>query len=80
MAEADALLVYHFVKVDQRAINELKRCKLIVRCGAGIDNVDHAHAATLGIPVANVPDYGSEEVADSALGSLLTTLRVALIG
>lgn len=75
LAEADALLVYHFVQVDRAALDELKRCRLIVRCGAGVDNVDCAYAAELGIPVANVPDYGSEEVADTAIGSLLTLAR-----
>lgn len=75
LAEADALLVYHFIQIDRTALDELKRCRLIVRCGAGVDNVDCAYAAQLGIPVANVPDYGSEEVADSAIGSLLTLAR-----
>ena len=75
LSEADALLVYHFVQVDRRALDELKHCRLIVRCGAGFDNVDGAHARSLGIPLANVPDYGSEEVADTAIGALLTLAR-----
>ncbi|HWL10292.1 MAG TPA: C-terminal binding protein, partial [Planctomicrobium sp.] len=49
--------------------------KLIVRCGVGYDNVDIHTARELGIPVANVPDYGSEEVADSAIGMMLTMTR-----
>ncbi len=73
--EADALLVYHFLQVDRQALSELKHCRLIVRCGAGFDNVDCAFARSLGIPVANVPDYGSEEVADTAIGALLTLAR-----
>jgi D-3-phosphoglycerate dehydrogenase/C-terminal binding protein len=48
---------------------------LIVRCGVGFDNVDHAYARTRGIAVANVPDYGTEEVADSAIGMLLSLTR-----
>lgn len=72
---ADALLVYHFVQVDRRALDELQHCRLIVRCGAGFDNVDGPHARQLGIPLANVPDYGSEEVADTAIGALLTLAR-----
>lgn len=75
LSEADALLVYHYLQVDRRALDELKHCRLIVRCGAGFDNVDCAHARSLGIPVANVPDYGSEEVADTAIGALLTLAR-----
>ena len=75
LSSADALLVYHFVQVDRRALDELQHCRLIVRCGAGFDNVDGPHARSLGIPLANVPDYGSEEVADTAIGALLTLAR-----
>ncbi len=69
------MLVYHYLQVDRRALDEMQHCRLIVRCGAGFDNVDCAHARALGIAVANVPDYGSEEVADTALGGLLTLAR-----
>lgn len=75
LADADALLVYHFVHLDRAVLDELTRCRLIVRCGAGVDNIDLPYAGELGIPVANVPDYGSEEVADSAIGSLLVLAR-----
>ena len=37
----------------------------------GYDNIDSATAREHGIPVCNVPDYGTEEVADSALGMML---------
>jgi D-3-phosphoglycerate dehydrogenase/C-terminal binding protein len=73
--EADAIMMYHSLKVTRRTIERLKRCKLIVRCGVGIDNVDHAFAATRGIAVANVPDYGTEDVADSAIGMMLSLTR-----
>jgi D-3-phosphoglycerate dehydrogenase/C-terminal binding protein len=73
--EADALMVYHTLKVTRATIERLARCRLIVRCGVGYDNVDHAFARSRGIPVANVPDYGTEEVADSAIGMLLAMTR-----
>jgi D-3-phosphoglycerate dehydrogenase/C-terminal binding protein len=41
----------------------------------GFDNVDHAFARERGIAVANVPDYGTEEVADSAIGMMLALTR-----
>jgi D-3-phosphoglycerate dehydrogenase/C-terminal binding protein len=46
-----------------------------VRAGVGIDNVDHAFARTRGIPVVNIPDYGSEDVADTAIGMMLSLTR-----
>jgi C-terminal binding protein len=73
--EADALMVYHTLKLTRATIERLTRCKLIVRCGVGYDNVDYAFARTRGIPVANVPDYGNEEVADSAIGLMLALTR-----
>jgi D-3-phosphoglycerate dehydrogenase/C-terminal binding protein len=73
--DADALMVYHFISLTARTIRRLERCKLIVRCGVGIDNVDVRAARERGITVANVPDYGTEDVADSAIGMMLTMTR-----
>lgn len=73
--DADAIMVYHTLKVTKETISRLTRCKLIVRCGVGYDNVDFEFARTRGIPVANVPDYGTEEVADSAIGMTLALTR-----
>ena len=73
--DADAVMLYHCIQFGERTINRLKNCKLIVRCGVGVDNVDRVAARAKGIPVANVPDYGTEEVADSAIGMALTLSR-----
>lgn len=73
--DADALLVYHFVSLSGSLINRLRRCKIIVRCGAGFDNVDCQTARLQGIDVANVPDYGTEDVADTALAMALSLER-----
>src|SRR4051812_6680922 len=72
---ADALMMYHNVIISPETIKRLTNCKLIVRCGVGYDNVDYKFARTRGIPVANVPDYGTEEVADSAIGLMLALTR-----
>ena len=73
--DAAALMVNHHVVVSAKTIDRLERCKVIVRCGVGFENIDHQHAATRGIPVAHVPDYGTEEVADTAMGMVLTLTR-----
>jgi D-3-phosphoglycerate dehydrogenase/C-terminal binding protein len=73
--DADALMIYHCITISREIIARLKHCKLIVRCGVGYDNVDFAFARSRGIPVANVPDYGTEEVADSAIGLTLALTR-----
>src|SRR5687768_8512665 len=63
------------MSIGRATLDRLQRCRLIVRGGVGVDNVDHAYARLRGIPVANVPDYGSEEVADSAIGMMLSLTR-----
>ncbi|MGK4678338.1 C-terminal binding protein, partial [Salmonella enterica] len=73
--DANAVMMYHTFAVTRRTIERLRHCKLIVRCGVGIDNVDHAYAAARGIAVANVPDYGTEDVADTAIGMMLALTR-----
>ncbi|QMU29070.1 C-terminal binding protein [Adhaeribacter radiodurans] len=73
--EADALILYHLLTLSRSTLNRLKNCKLIVRAGVGIDNVDYTLARSIGIPVVNIPDYGSEDVADTALGMLLSLTR-----
>src|SRR5207249_8168301 len=72
---AHALMLYHNITISRATIERLTNCQLIVRCGVGYDNVDREFARSRGIPVANVPDYGTEEVADSAIGLTLALTR-----
>ena len=73
--DASAIMMYHTVSITAKTIDRLKDCKIIVRCGVGYDNVDWRLARQRGIAVANVPDYGTEEVADSAIGLTLALTR-----
>jgi D-3-phosphoglycerate dehydrogenase/C-terminal binding protein len=73
--DVDAIILFHELLLTRRTLERLRRCKLIVRGGVGVDNVDHAFARTVGVPVGNVPDYGSEEVADTALAMALSLTR-----
>ncbi len=71
----DAIVVYHAISLTRKTIERLTRCKVIVRGGVGYDNVDWRAARERGIPVSIVPDYGSEEVADTAIGMMLALTR-----
>ncbi len=73
--DADALMVYHFLTLGRETIEGLKKCQVIVRPGVGYDMVDIQAARDAGIPVCNVPDYGTEEVADSALAMAMSLMR-----
>ncbi len=73
--DADAILVYHYFRFTRASIERLRNCKVIVRPGVGYDGIDIAAARERSIPVCNVPDYGTEEVADSALAMALALAR-----
>ncbi|MDF1659888.1 MAG: C-terminal binding protein [Verrucomicrobiales bacterium] len=73
--DADAIMVYHYFRFTRASIERLEKCKIIVRPGVGYDGVDIEAARERGIPVCNVPDYGTEEVADSALAMALSLTR-----
>ena len=45
--------------------------RIAVRSGVGFDNLDLAGWGARGVPVCNVPDYGTTEVADHALALML---------
>ena len=72
---ADAIIAWHEVRLDAAVINCLDRCRVIVRCGVGYDNVDLEAAGSRGILVCNVPDYGTNDVADHTLALMLTLAR-----
>lgn len=71
----DAVLVWHRMKITADVVAKLDRCRLIVRVGVGFDNVDGAACRARGIPLSNVPNYGTTEVADHALALLLHLVR-----
>lgn len=74
VVNADAVLVRES-PVDAVAIDAMPNCRAIVRYGVGVDNIDRVHAAACGVYVANVPDYGVEEVSDHALALLFAVAR-----
>lgn len=75
VVDADALLVWHEVEITEKSLSRMKKCKIIVRVGAGFDNVDLKFAASKKIFVCNVPDYGTHDVADHAFSFILSIYR-----
>ncbi len=56
-------------------IEHLPSLEIIASFGVGYDGVDVSAAASRGIAVTNTPDVLNDEVADTAIGLLLNTLR-----
>ena len=61
--------------IDAKAVPHLKRTRVVVRHGVGFDIVDLEACGEAGIAVCNVPDYGTTEVADSAIAMMLAFAR-----
>ena len=70
-----AILSDHLFKLDKPILDKMPKLKTIVRLGVGFDNVDIQYAGSLGIAVLNIPDYGTEEVADSGVSLILNLYR-----
>ena len=73
-ADATVLLV-QYAKVGRRAMQALPNLRQIVRYGVGVDTIDLQAARDHGIQVCNVPDYGTNEVADQAVAHTLCLVR-----
>ena len=73
-ARADGIVTSR-VPIDAAAVPHLKRTKIIVRNGVGFDIIDLEACGAAGIAVCNVPDYGTTEVADTAIAMMLAFAR-----
>lgn len=75
IADADALIVSPGMMVGAKSTKVFKRCKCVVSLAVGYDNIDLEACGRKGIVVCNVPDYGTEEVADVAMAFALNLCR-----
>lgn len=71
---ADALIV-RSDKVDQTVISHGKQLKIIVRAGAGYDNIDLKAATEHGIVVENTPGQNANAVAELVIGMAIMAAR-----
>lgn len=74
VGDADALIVRSDV-VDAEIIEAAKQLKIVVRAGAGYDNIDLAAATEKGICVMNTPGQNSNAVAELAFGLMVYGVR-----
>jgi C-terminal binding protein len=75
LSAADVVIAWHHIALPRNVLRRLGRCRGVVRASVGYDNIDLEAATELGIPVANVPDYGTEEVADHTVALILAMVR-----
>ncbi|MBQ2958423.1 MAG: 3-phosphoglycerate dehydrogenase [Alistipes sp.] len=74
VADVDALII-RSDKVTAEVLDAAKQLKIVVRAGAGFDNVDCAAAKAKGVVVMNTPGQNSNAVAELALGMMVYMAR-----
>ncbi len=74
VADADALII-RSDKITEEVIAAAKNLKIVVRAGAGYDNVDLAAATAAGVTVMNTPGQNSNAVAELAIGMMIYQAR-----
>ncbi len=74
VADAAALIV-RSDKIDAEVMDAAPQLKIIVRAGAGYDNIDLDAATARGIVVMNTPGQNANAVAELVIGLLIYTIR-----
>lgn len=68
-------LIVRSDKVDKEVFDAAKELKVVVRAGAGYDNIDLAEATAHGVCVMNTPGQNANAVAELVMGMVVTLIR-----
>lgn len=74
VADVDAIII-RSDKIDNEVFDAAKNLKIVVRAGAGYDNVDLAAATAHGVVVMNTPGQNANAVAELVFGMLIFGVR-----
>ena len=74
VADADALII-RSDKVDAEVLDAAKKLKIVVRAGAGYDNIDLAAATAHNVVAENTPGQNANAVAELVFGLLVSAVR-----
>lgn len=77
VADADAV-INTYAQVPGELIEKMRKCKLIIRNGIGVNTIDVDTCNKKGIMVANIPTYCLDEVATHAVADMLALNRKLL--
>ena len=69
------IIVVNMVKITSTLIDAWEKCKLVIRHGAGYDNVDVEALTRRGIVLEYIPDYCPHEVAEQAIALIFACAR-----
>lgn len=69
------VILFTDITINKEIIDNLEKCRLIIRYGIGYDNVDAAYAKEKGIIVCNAPNYGVVDVAEHAVSLIMSCAK-----
>ena len=68
-------VITQYSDINREVITAMKHCRIIIKYGIGINNIDVEAATEKGIYVCNIPDYGIDEVSNQAIAFLFALAR-----
>lgn len=68
-------LIIQYAELTEKVFQSLPNLKQVVRYGVGVNTIDLEAATKHGVQISNIPDYGTQEVADHALAHMLNLTR-----
>ncbi len=74
VADVDAIIIRSDI-VDAEVLDAARNLKIVVRAGAGYDNIDLAAASAHNVVAMNTPGQNSNAVAELALGMMVMAVR-----
>jgi D-3-phosphoglycerate dehydrogenase len=74
IAEADGVIVRSDL-INREILDAVQKLKIVVRAGAGYDNIDTVYAREKGVVVMNTPGQNSNAVAELAIGLAIFGIR-----
>lgn len=74
-AQAEALCVRTYTKVNDALLAQLPKLRVVARGGVGLENIDQAACAARGVKVLSTPDANTQAVAEIVIGSVQRLVR-----
>merc|ERR1712125_127734 len=74
IADVDAVIIRSDI-VDEAVLEAAKKLKIVVRAGAGYDNIDLTSCEKKGVVAMNTPGQNANAVAELVFGMMLTSAR-----
>ena len=69
------IIIVQRTSITGEVINRIPACKIVVRLGVGLDNINLEEMKEHGVEVIHFPDFCTEEVANHTVGMILSAYR-----